>query len=239
MFWGLKLRKIRLEEQNKLEETALYLYRDITAYIMNSDLQYNEKEEVLQQIVDMLLEAQASKRDINIVIGPDYELFCREVIGEYMHSKKLGYKILNFLQKYLIWLLLYVAIFCIANRINNKSTTLSITVNELLFANFWALVFIPFTKEAKRTSITNYTKQGNFLGYIFQGMYRSKQKFLYVFVLTGALIFGVKYMLINFWGNSLINRNLELLSNKKYIIVILLVIIGVETYKKAYDRETY
>ena len=54
----LKLRNIRIKEQKKLNENNFCLYKHIIAYIKATNLTIYEKEEILHQIMDMLLEAQ-------------------------------------------------------------------------------------------------------------------------------------------------------------------------------------
>ena len=54
--WRLKI--IRFKQQKKLNGSNLYLYKCITSYIKNSELSETEKEEILQQIMDMILQSQ-------------------------------------------------------------------------------------------------------------------------------------------------------------------------------------
>ena len=48
MLYWLRLRKIRIREQEKLDEYTLKKFNKITEYIKASNLKYFEKEEALQ-----------------------------------------------------------------------------------------------------------------------------------------------------------------------------------------------
>ena len=65
----LKLRNIRIKEQKKLNENNFCLYKHIIAYIKATNLTIYEKEEILHQIMDMLLEAQYENRDKSFIVG--------------------------------------------------------------------------------------------------------------------------------------------------------------------------
>lgn len=82
-----QLRQIRLKQQKKLNEANLYLFKSITSYIENSNLSTREKEEILQQIMDMMLQSQFENKPVDMVIGQDYKDFCKSVIEEYKRGK--------------------------------------------------------------------------------------------------------------------------------------------------------
>jgi DNA-binding ferritin-like protein (Dps family) len=239
MLMELRLRKIRLREQNKLNESYLFLYRDITSYIRNSSLLGYEKEEILQQIMDMMLEAQEDNKAIDLVIGKDYEVFCKSIIEEYMNYRRKEYRLLRYIQKYLIWLTFLIILFCSVGMIINQSTSIRIKVNDLIFANAWAMVFMPFVKETRQVSITNYIKQKNYFAYLFRGMYSPKRNILLVLLAVLVLFFGTKYILINLYGASIINYQVSLIRNAKYFVILLLGILAIEIYQKVYDKKKY
>jgi DNA-binding ferritin-like protein (Dps family) len=99
MFLESKLKESRFKHQKKLNETNLYLYKSITSYIKNSQLRGFEKEESLQQVMDMMLQAQLEGKPMNLIVGHDYEEFCNSIIEEYSSDKSNIYKGLDYIQK--------------------------------------------------------------------------------------------------------------------------------------------
>ncbi|WP_454054626.1 DUF1048 domain-containing protein [Clostridium sp. Marseille-Q7071] len=70
-----------MREQKKLNDTNLCLYKHITSYIqICSNLELDEKEEILQQIMDMILQAQFENKSVDLFIGKDYEVFCDSIV---------------------------------------------------------------------------------------------------------------------------------------------------------------
>ena len=141
MLAELQLKQIRFKQQKKLNESNLSLYKSITSYIQNSYLRTIEKEEILQQIMDMMLQSQIENKPIKLVVGEDYKEFCRSVIEEYMKSKSKIYWALNYLQKYLIWMVLITLIMLLVDGMT------SITVNQFLLANMVSLISIPISRK--------------------------------------------------------------------------------------------
>lgn len=154
MLLSLRLKKIRLKQQKKLNESNLYLYKSITSYIQNSDLRGIEKEEILQQIVDMMLQAQIKNKPMKLIIGNDYEEFCKSIIQEYENHKSKIYLVLNYIQRYFIWMILMSIVFLILKEIPPSDlSNLSITVDDFMVVNIIVLILLPASKKGRQETI--------------------------------------------------------------------------------------
>lgn len=149
-----KLKRIRLKQQNKLDSKNLYLFKSITIYIQNSNLRKIEKEEILQQIMDMMLQAQSEKKDMSVIIGNDYEEFCQSIITEYESNKNRTYKVVSFIQRYLATLFIVSFImWLIGGDISNYLLDFEITLDNFIMANIVAIILVPASKkESQKTS---------------------------------------------------------------------------------------
>ena len=236
MIESLKLRKIRLKEQKNFNENNLCLYEHITSYIKATNLTSYEKEEILHQIMDMLLQAQYENRDKSFVVGDDYKKFCKDIITEYTNSKSKLYIALDSLQRYIFWLTLTV----LANLLSNYfggDNIFSITLNELLLSNIIAIslafvsklitreaVLVPISATSKLTSKFKYNINPNVGLNLFCAVFLVT--LIFQFILDKVFnIDPYKYF---------INLNDVILIIIPIIILVLLVI---AIYKKNYNRK--
>lgn len=147
----LKLRSIRTREQKKLNENNICLYKHITSYIKATDLTMYEKEEILHQIMDMLLQAQYDNRDKSFVVGNDYKKFCKSIIDEYMVTKSKIYIVLDYIQRYILWMTIGIGLDSIYNLLSINQLT--ITLNDIFTWNMISLVIIFISKSITREAI--------------------------------------------------------------------------------------
>ena len=143
----LKLRSIRTKEQKKLNENNICLYKHITS----TDLTMYEKEEILHQIMDMLLQAQYDNRDKSFVVGNDYKKFCKSIIDEYMVTKSKIYIVLDYIQRYILWMTIGIGLDSIYNLLSINQLT--ITLNDIFTWNMISLVIIFISKSITREAI--------------------------------------------------------------------------------------
>lgn len=234
MFLESKLKKIRIKQQNKLNSKNLYLYKSITTYIQNSNLRKIEKEEILQQIMDMLLQAQSENKDTSIIIGDDYEEFCQSIIKEYETNKNTIYKILSYIQRYLFNLFIVTLIMWIfGGNISNYLLDFKITLDNFIMANIVALILVPASKKEnqEKSSMSSYT---TFLQRI-QMPGRSTNWIISILLMLAIMIFK----------ESILKRIIE----PKYFIqpipiemlipismLIILIVSAIEVYKRVSDN---
>lgn len=234
MFLEWKLKRIRIKQQNKLDSKNLYLYKSITAYIQNSNLRKVEKEEILQQVMDIILQAQSKNKDTSIIIGNDYEEFCQSIIIEYETNKNEIYKVLSFIQRYLSTLFI-VSLFMwvIGGDISNYLLDFKITLDNFIMANIVAIILVPASKKEnqEKTSMASYT---TFWQRLLMPS-RSSNWTIAVLLMLGTMTFK----------ESMLKRIIE----PKYFIqpipieilipiaiLIILIVTGIEAYKRLSDN---
>lgn len=147
----LKLRNIRIKEQKKLNENNFCLYKHIIAYIKATNLTIYEKEEILHQIMDMLLEAQYEKRDKSFIVGDDYKKFCKGIIDEYMVTKSKIYIVLDYVQRYVLWMIIGLGLEGFYNLF--LINQLTITLNDIFTWNMISLFIVFISKSVTREAI--------------------------------------------------------------------------------------
>ncbi|OOB76095.1 hypothetical protein AXF41_04760 [Clostridium haemolyticum] len=130
-----KLKKIRLKEQKKLNDNNFALYNNMVDYIKVSNLTALQKEEIFQDIMDIILQAQMENKNINLFIGNDYEIFCNDIIKEYSSGISRSYKIINYIQKYMLIFIILTLIMGISNKFNDGLDNIGITISQLIFIN--------------------------------------------------------------------------------------------------------
>lgn len=147
----LKLRNIRIKEQKKLNENNFCLYKHIIAYIKATNLTIYEKEEILNQIMDMLLEAQYENRDKSFIVGDDYKKFCKSIIDEYMLTKSKVYIVLDYVQRYVLWMIIGLGLEGFYNLF--LINQLTITLNDIFTWNMISLFIVFISKSVTREAI--------------------------------------------------------------------------------------
>jgi DNA-binding ferritin-like protein (Dps family) len=227
-----RFKQIRFKEQKNLNGSNLYLYKSITSYIQNSDLRGIEKEEILQQIVDMMLQAQIEDKPMELILGNDYQEFCKSIIEEYSMDKGKNYRILNYIQKGLLWMIVSSVSFGIFRGILNSSFNLGITVDYIIVASLISFIILPATKKnsQENSSLTFWNKRFHTIN---NGLTNSGA---YAFIIM-FFIFGlIRYVLGKILSTEIFTYTITLYSCIPYVIVILLIIGLIEIYKRIYNK---
>lgn len=228
-----KLRNIRIKEQKKLNENNFCLYKHIISYIKATDLTMYEKEEILHQIMDMLLEAQYENRDKSFIVGDDYKRFCKNIINEYMVTKSKVYIVLDYVQRYILWMTIGLGLDILYNffLINQ----LTITLNDIFTWNMVSLFIVFISKSVTREAIVVPISEKSKIKVNINFNNNSKL----VNYLVGIFIISLILQLVS---KHLFNIDLYtyviLLQSNVFIIVliILLVLIGISIYKYQYTK---
>lgn len=228
MLSAFKLRKIRLKQQKKLSKSNLCLYKNITAYIKisNSSLTSKEKEEALQQIMDMILQAQIEGKSIDLFIGKDYEVFCNSIIDEFNSCKSKSYKIVRFIQTCLIWTILFSVLSIFSNFLENGSFNLSITVKQLIDAAGMAILIIPIIRIRRLGTLS-------FLNFEIEINYFTK--FVLMFF-AFVIKYMAKYPVEKSFGADIGKYDISLCNNIIYILFVFVILGLMEGYKRKHDK---
>ena len=228
----LELRNIRIKEQKKLNENNFCLYKHIISYIKATDLTMYEKEEILHQIMDMLIEAQYENRDKSFIVGDDYKKFCKNIINEYMVTKSKVYIVLDYVQRYILWMTIGLALDVLYNLF--LINQLSITLNDIFTWNMISLFIVFISKSVTREAIVVPISEKSKIK-VNINFNNSKT----VSYLVRIFIFSLILQLVS---RHLFNIDpytyVILLQSNVFIIVliILLVLIGISIYKYQYTK---
>lgn len=89
--------KSNLEMSKQLSPENNIVFTDIVCYLRTSNLNNWKTEEIIEEILDIFLSAQARNEPLSRVIGPDYKTFCREVAAN-ASTQPLSLRVLEDLQ---------------------------------------------------------------------------------------------------------------------------------------------
>lgn len=227
-----RLKQLRFKEQKNLNSSNLYLYRSITSYIQNSELRGTEKEEILQQIIDMMLQAQIEKKPMKLIIGDDYQEFCKSIIEEYSSDKSKNYRLLDYIQKGLFWSIISSVFFWIVIGLNNSSFTLGITVDMIITISAISFILIPATRKSNQESPSlNFWNKKYYA--ISSGITKPG---LNGFILVIFAIALIRFILGKTLSTNFFSYAITLHSAAPYILLILLIIGSIEIYKSMYNK---
>lgn len=150
MFETYELKRIRQREKEKLNSKNKALFQCITEYINCCDITKGEKEEILHQILDSLLQCDQENKPVEIFIGQDYKKFCDAIVEEYSSATRL-YGAINFIEKYFIQLFIICTIMFLAQGFQGGK--LSIALKDFYFANIIVLFIRPLSTTFKKQNI--------------------------------------------------------------------------------------
>lgn len=210
MFETCELKRIRLKEKEKLNSKNKALFQCITEYINCCDITKSDKEEILHQILDSLLQCEQENKDVEIFIGQDYKKFCDAIVDEYNSSTTRLYIAINFIEKYFIQLFIICAIMFLARGFQGGQ--FSIDLKDFYFANIIVLFIRPLSTTFKKKNIEvpllyRITMLPNSL-YTEKKWYRTLFIFVIIFtafaLLTGREILNKPLYFSNLWPVLLI-----------------------------------
>ncbi|WP_125153512.1 DUF1048 domain-containing protein [Clostridium rectalis] len=231
MLYIWKLKKIRLKEEKRLNNTNLHLYKSINKYIHNSQLKPLEKEEILQQIMDMMLQAQIENTSISLIIGKDYKKFCESIILESNLDKGKISIIFDFIKRYLMYTTILLISMAAFNNITSPFYNFTIDINNFLIANVISIIIIPASKkERQKTSFISSFKERLYM--INQGLGNNTS-------CTCSMIFILIFSILlneNILNLNLLNYKLSLAPSIPYIGLIFILISTIKILKVFYSK---
>lgn len=223
-----RLKQLRFKEQKKLNSSNLYLYKSITSYIQHSELSETEKEEILQQIIDMMLQAQIEKKPMELIIGDDYQEFSKSIIKEYSSDKSKNYRLLNYIQKGLFWSIISSVFFFIVIDLNNSS----FTVDMLITISAISFILIPAARKSNQESPTlNFWNKKYYA--INSGITKPG---LNGFILLISSTVLIRFILGKTLATKAFSYAITLHSATPYILLLVLIIGLIEIYKRMYNK---
>ncbi|KAJ52942.1 DNA-binding ferritin-like protein (Dps family) [Clostridium tetanomorphum] len=209
MFLELKLLKIRSREEKKLNKKNYNSFKEIEEYMKNSTLSSIEREEVFQQILDMMLQAQSENKSINLFLGSNHKKFCDSIINEYNSSKSFIFKTIDFIEEFIVYFLIWISLDMLF------SFSLQFNINSLITVSL--LCIITFIKKSKITS----TNQGNIKSTIKS----------FSFIVPLVLIIKIIINTITSIFNINTDININLYSVRYFIVGFILFLLISQLYK--------
>lgn len=225
MLDALRLKKIRYKEQKKFNQSNLMIYKEITQYIKNSFLSSNEREEILQQIMDMMLQAQIENKAVKQIIGNDYEVFCDSIIVEYSNDKSDTFKSLNYIEVYFIWASLMIVILVIGSAIIRFKTIFVLPASSLIMVNAMALYTVLFRNAKRRAKYIPIFGNMKFKSYSYTGSNSARILIYFAAWLVPLILLG-----------PIIDYVLDFSQIVSIVVGSLIIIGGIELYKGNYKR---
>lgn len=209
MFLELKLLRIRTKEEKKLNKKNHAIFKEIEEYMNNSTLSSFEKEELFQQLLDMMLQSQLENKSIDLFIGENYKEFCDSIINEYNESKSSVLKTMNFIEE----LIVYIGVWITLDMIFYFK--LQFKLNSLITASlFYIVLYI------KKSQITVSSK----------GDVRSALKSI-LFVVPIVFVLKIVINIITDILSIDISKTISLYSIRYFLLISILFFIFSEFYK--------
>ncbi|MCY6957567.1 DUF1048 domain-containing protein [Clostridium brassicae] len=229
-----KFRILRLKEQKKLNPRNSMVYKSIVKYIQNSTLTSYQKEEALQQIMDMILQAQIENKNINAFIGNDLEEFCDSIISEYNLNLSFIYKTLDFIQSYMIltFSILFIPLI-IKGFFSGSSFDLSTSIDNFIIISIIVLCSLHlFRRDLQKNAFIAPLP----LKYsISTNNYHGKGIFTYIILF---FIYGIsKNYLSNNFGIDLSSQYIYLFNNKLFLLILFIIVSSIQIYKNYFNRQ--
>ena len=116
MLFEMRLMLLRKKQQDNLNKKNREVFDSIRQYMDTSSLVFFEREEVLQQILDTLLQAQSEGKDINLFLGRDHKEFCDAIIREYSTAKSRVLRIISTIEELIICIMLVILLSMLLNQ---------------------------------------------------------------------------------------------------------------------------
>ncbi|MBU5485921.1 DUF1048 domain-containing protein [Clostridium sp. MSJ-11] len=209
MFLELKLLKIRGREEKKLNRENHEIFKVMEEYIVKSTLSFFEKEEVFQQILDIMLQSQMENKDINLFLGKDHKEFCDSIIDEYNESKSFVLKSVGFIEEFIIYIIMWLSLDMLF------SFKLQFKLGSLITASLFCI--ITFIKKSK---ITNSSEDN------IKSAIESFSYVLPIAILSKLIVIAVAPTI-----NIDINMIISLYSARYFAIISILFLLFSELYK--------
>ncbi|WP_096636086.1 DUF1048 domain-containing protein [Clostridium cochlearium] len=207
MFLELKLLKIRMKEEKKLNKENHTLFKEIEEYMNNSTLSSFEKEDFFQQLLDIMLQSQLQNKSIDLFIGEDHKQFCDSIINEYNVSKSFILKTINFIEQFIV----YIGVWIILDMIFYFK--LHFKVSSLITASLFCIIL--YIKKSQISSNNNVNSGLKSLSFVVPIVFISK---IIINILTDMLSIDI-------------SKTISLYSIRYFIVISILFFIFSEFYK--------
>jgi DNA-binding ferritin-like protein (Dps family) len=147
MFFEMRLMLLRKRQQDNLRKKNREAFDTIRLYMDTSSLVFFEREEVLQQILDTMLQAQSEGKDINLFLGRDHKEFCDAIIREYSTAKSFVLRIISRIEELIVYTMLGILLSMLLNR------SPVFEINIIISLTGFLLILNPMSRKSRQEKI--------------------------------------------------------------------------------------
>lgn len=227
-----KFIKIRNKASKELHYEYRFCFEESEKYLKASDISSYEREEALQDILDMLLEAQSLKTPIGNIFGDNDENFLKNIVEEYKKPKNILYKTLLPIQQFITTTLFIIAIMIIIMSIYGKSIIYGFN-NAISYESLVLLFIYFFIMKRYRTK---YDMKKPFHTQTELKKQMTKDWFIVMFfTLIMAWLF---YYIFETILHISVLSSLPLYEYKLYLLFLIIASIFIEIYIKKYSKSS-
>lgn len=182
----LQIKRNKLKKE--LDSRSLKVFNDIVEYIETSLLSSSsiEREEVFQQVLDMMLQAKSEGKFPSQIIGDDIKGFCDAIIRESNYNKSIFHRCFNYIEGISQVGLLLFLMFFITNLISNgwdfAIKNLNVISIDIFTFLFLCVVLFPLTISIRRKNIFRRKVSKIDYSWVFYTV------FIYLFMSTSDII---------------------------------------------------
>lgn len=210
--------------ENKLKKENAVLFKNMAEYIGKTNLEDAEKYEIQDEILKIMLDAQTEKKPVDLYFGRGYKRFCNSVIEAYFSNKSLAYKILNFLGKYVFYLVFMVLIIGVYNAYKGGISNFSVTLDQFIASNLIDIFVFPISS-MKNARMGYYSLYGRF-------KFKSRKLSINLVVFTVILVVLLKSLSSAYIPLKTLNSSVSITHNIYIVVIGIVIVLLIEFYKE-------
>ena len=173
------------------------------------------------------------EKPMTLIIGNDYEKFCESIIEEYSSDKNESYKMMNYIQKSLLFTIILLSLFSILKKIIHPSINLGITVDSLITTIAISFIMLPVLK--KRNQEKSSSKV-----YWYQELFAMSsdlsKSYILRFFIAICTVGATRLILLKILGTRIFSYTITLYSFIQDAALILVIIAVLESSKRMYNK---
>ena len=206
MIYAIKLKNSRKKQIECLNTKEKYLFYEIVNEIYSYPMSFKEKEILLQDILDMLIENQNQGRSVEFIVGEDYRIFCRDIFENFYENNLKLFSFISIAKRTLIsFFIISLIVFIFSGELKGNIGSLFgmfIIANIAGFSKEWGILLPKVNMKNIKCNLYDYLT-----------INKNKKTAIVIFTLY---LLGLS--LINLFDLSQINFNTRLI----YLLLIVL-----------------
>ncbi len=225
MLFEMRLMLLRKKQQDNLNKKNREAFDNIRQYMDTSSLVFFEREEVLQQILDTMLQAQSEGKDINLFLGRDHKEFCDSIIREYSTAKSLVLRIISMIEELILYTMLGIFISMLFYGAPVFKINIIISLTGI------CLIFNPMSRKSMREKIYPVNKYS-----ITRKVPRGLISFL-LYLAYSIIVIKILSYVGNKQGVDILGAQISIFSVRHILIFGTLFVVVSEVFKSIYNKQ--